>query len=61
MLDYADQGRLSEPTQMTLAQAGKRWLEVAHADDITNRSGRGHKPSTLRAFWPPESPWLSTV
>lgn len=48
MLDYADQGRLREPTQMTLAAAGKRWLEMARAGEITNRSGRRYKPSALR-------------
>lgn len=48
MLDYADQGRLREPTQMTLAEAGKRWLAMAQAGEITNRSGRRYKPSALR-------------
>lgn len=43
MLDYADQGRLRERTQMTLAAAGKRWLEMAQAGEITNRSGRRYK------------------
>lgn len=48
MLDYADQGRLREAAQMTLAAAGKRCLEMAQAGEITNRSGRRYKPSALR-------------
>lgn len=50
MLDHADQGRLRSSSQMTLASAGERWLEMARAGEITNRSGRRYKPSTLRGI-----------
>lgn len=48
MLDYADHGRLREPTQMTLGEAGTHWLAMAESGEITNRSGRRYKPSALQ-------------
>lgn len=50
MLDHADQGRLRGSSQMTLAAAGERWLDMAGAGEIRNRSGRRYKPSTLRGI-----------
>jgi len=57
MLDYADQGRLRGSSQMTLA-AAERWLEMARSGEITNRSGRRYKPSTLRGIEQDLRLWL---
>jgi hypothetical protein len=50
MLVHADRGRLRESSPVTLTDAGDRWLAMARAGEITNRSGRRYKPSALRTI-----------
>jgi integrase len=50
MLVHADRGRLRQSSPITLAEAGERWLAMARAGEITNRSGRCYKPSALRTI-----------
>jgi integrase len=46
----ADGTQLRTPSKTTLAEAGKRWVEMARRGEITNRSGRRYKPSALRTI-----------
>ena len=50
LLVHADRGRLRESSPVTLAEAGERWLAMARAGEVTNRSGRRYKPSALRTI-----------
>jgi integrase len=45
-----DHGTLRAPTKVTLSQAAERWLVGAEGGEVTNRSGRPYKPSTLRGY-----------
>jgi len=45
-----DQGTLRAPAGTTLREAAEGWLKGAEAGEVTNRSGRPYKPSTLRGY-----------
>lgn len=45
-----DHGTLRAPTKTTLREAAEKWLAGAELGEVTNRSGRPYKPSTLRGY-----------
>jgi integrase len=43
-------GKLTGPTRLTLKAFAEGWFRKAHAGEITSRSGRPYKDSTLRGY-----------
>jgi integrase len=43
-------GRMRAPTPLTLREAAERWLKLAKAGIVRNRSGDEYKPSVLRGY-----------
>lgn len=44
------QGRAGAPSSVTLAEAGREWLELAQRGVVRTRSGDRYKPSALRSY-----------
>jgi integrase len=49
-LGLAESGRLRAPVRITLGETAYKWLEMAEAKEILNRSGKSYKPSALRTL-----------
>lgn len=43
-------GTMRAPSQLTLREVAKAWIEGARAGTIRNRSGDGYKPSVVRSY-----------
>jgi integrase len=50
MLGLAESGQLRAPVRITLGESAYKWLKMAKAGEILNRSGRRYKPSALRTL-----------
>jgi integrase len=43
-------GTFGKRTALTVKEAAERWLEMAEAGEVLNRSGKSYKPSVLRSY-----------
>jgi integrase len=43
-------GTFGKRTSLTIKEAAERWLAMAEAGEIRNRSGKAYKPSVLRSY-----------